>query len=249
MDALISFFIILGLISLFYFIYYWINSEILSESEIKTLALSRRFDDAYKYFGFTYSQYVINKEFKSKLNKKGEVYSCDNPLSIFPSIISALLKGKKHEWVVFAFVKNQTVFAFYTNKGDDNQSVSVNTHPVNLGMFASKHEADLILQFHNHPNAVLSTSKQDIISADYFGELFTKHSVNYLAFVCGAGNYYQYSWWLTDSFFTMNNYFEIITREDIKSRSSNFKLRKELNRKKSFMRSCLEKNKSHNIYT
>ena len=48
---------------------------------------------------------------------------------------------------------------------------------------------------------------QDHVSTKYFGELFTKSSMTFLSFVCGAGLFNQYGWWITDSYFNFGAYF------------------------------------------
>lgn len=249
MDYLTLFLVILILFPLIYFFYFWANSDLLEETEIKQLAISQRFCDIFNYLGFTELQFEINKEFKSALNKNGQLYNCDELLNNFPSTASALLKGKKHEWVIFAFVKNKKVYSFYTNKGNDNQSVSLNMSYEYVCKIAKDREADVVLEFHNHPNAVLASSQQDISSANYYGKLFVGDKINFLAFVSGRGRYYQYGWWFTDSLYNVNNYLEKIQKENGTSRSVNFALRKELKRKKYFKDLKLNSNSSHNFNT
>jgi len=175
-----TFFIVINFLFLFsYSLYFWTNSEILSDDEIKELSNSQRFWDLQNYFSFTKGQFIVDKKFKSGLNTKGQFYFCNEPLNNFPAIASALLKGKKHEWVIFAFVKNKNVFSFYINKGDDNQSVTPNISPEFIRKFAKDNNSEIILEFHNHPNAILGASKQDIISANYFGTLFAEYEINY----------------------------------------------------------------------
>ena len=234
MDYGILILIIIILIPLFYLLYFWANSEILNEKEITELSCSKRFWDLHNYFDFTESQFNVNKEFKSALNKNGQLYNCNETLSNFPGIASALLKSKKHEWIIFAFANNKNVNAFYTNKGNDNQSVTPNITPEHITKLANDNNANIVLQFHNHPNAVLSASSQDLTSAKYFGNIFNDNSINYLSFVCGAGRFHQYGWWITESFFSPDQYITAIKNENGKSRSKNFELRKELKRKRGF---------------
>lgn len=246
MDSVTLIIIIIVLVPLLYLLYFWVNSEILSDDEINELANSKRFWDIYNYLGFSESQFEVNKDFKSALNKNGQLYNCAESLNNFPSVASALLKGKKHEWIIFAFAKNKMVYSFYTNKGNDSQSVAPNLSSDYINKIAKDGGADLILEFHNHPNAVLSASQQDITSAKYFGKLFTENRINYLAFVSGTGRFNQYGWWFTDDFFNINNYLENIKKDNGTSRRKNYDLRKELKRKKYFKDFRLN-NASHNI--
>lgn len=249
MDTSILILTLLILIPLIYFIYYWTNSYPLDENEIDELAISQRFWDIYQYFSFADSQGQVNQEFKSALNTKGQFYRIfDIDISIFPSIAAGLLKGKKHEWILFAFSKDKKVFSFYINKGYDNQSVAPNITIEETKRIAFENKANIILEFHNHPNAVLGASKQDIISANYFGETLCEVGINFLAFVCGRGNFIQYSWWFIDSFFPESNYLKDIENNNGKTRSQNFQMRKELKRKNYVRTIRLNVNASHNIY-
>lgn len=247
MDLATLIIVIIVIVPLLYLLYFWVNSEILSDDEINELANSQRFWDTYNYLGFTESQFEVNKEFKSALNKNGQLYNCNKSLNNFPSFASALLKGKKHEWIIFAFAKNKMVYSFYTNKGNDNQSVAPNLSSDYIIKIAKDGGADLVMQFHNHPNAVLSASQQDISSANYFGKIFTDNKLNFTAFVSGTGRFHQYGWWFTDTFFNINNYIENIKKDNGTSRSVNFYLRKELKRKKYFKDFRLNNNSSHNL--
>jgi len=246
MDSATLIIVIIVLVPLLYLFYFWVNSEILTDDEINELACSQRFWDTYNYLGFTESQFEVNKEFKSALNKNGQLYNCNESLNNFPAVASALLKGKKHEWIIFAFAKNKMVYSFYTNKGNDNQSVAPNLSSDYIIKIAENGGADMVLEFHNHPNAVLSASQQDITSANYFGEIFTNKSLNFTAFVSGAGRFHQYGWWFNETFFDINNYLKHIKKENGTSRSVNFDLRKELKRKKYFKDFRLN-NSSHNL--
>lgn len=246
MDLLTLIILIIVLVPLLYLFYYWANSEILNDDEINELAVSQRFWDTYNYLGFAESQFGVNKEFKSTLNKNGQLYDCNESLNNFPSIASALLKGKKHEWIIFAFAKNKVVYSFYTNKGSDNQSVSPNLSSDYINKLAKNGGADMVLEFHNHPNGVLSASQQDISSANYFGEIFTNNRLNFTAFVSGTGRFRQYGWWFTENFFEINIYIELIKKENGTSRRVNFDFRQELKKKKHFKDYCLN-NSSHNL--
>lgn len=247
MDSATLIIVIIVLVPLLYLLYFGVNSEILTEDEINELANSQRFWDTYNYLGFIESQFEVNKEFKSALNKNGQLYNCNESLNNFPSIASALLKGKKHEWIIFAFSKNKIVYSFYINKGTDNQSVAPNLSSDYINKIAKDGGADMVLEFHNHPNAVLSASQQDISSANYFGKIFTNNGLNFSAFVSGAGRFHQYGWWFTENFFDINNYLEHIKKENGTSRSVNFDLRKEMKRKKNLKDFRLNSNSSHNF--
>src|SRR3989337_2717415 len=103
MDYGILILVVIILIPIFYLLYFWANSESLLEGEVNELANSQRYWDIFNYLGFNDVLFEVNKELKSALNKRGQFYNCNETLSNGPGIVSALLKGKKHEWVIFAF--------------------------------------------------------------------------------------------------------------------------------------------------
>jgi len=116
MDTAALIIVIIVLIPLLYLFYFWANSDVLKDIEVQELAESQRFWDIINYLSLNSATSQVNKEFKSALNKSGQFYNCDETLSNFPGIAAALLKGKKHEWVIFAFAKNKKVFSFCQNE-------------------------------------------------------------------------------------------------------------------------------------
>ena len=58
------------------------------------------------------------------MNPNGKLYRINEPLFVFPSIAAALLKYKKHEWIVIAFEKEKKISSAWLNKGFDRSGVS-----------------------------------------------------------------------------------------------------------------------------
>ncbi len=230
-----------------YFIYFLTYSTDLSELEIIELSKSQRFWDIEQSLNFSNYLFTIDKNFKANMSKSGQFYKCSQKLIDFPSFAAALLKRKKHEWIIYGFGKDNTVFTFYTNKGIDNTSVSPNITVETMIEFAQTNSAQIILEFHNHPNAVLSPSAQDLISTKNTGAKFIANNLSFLSFVCGRGEFSQYGWWFHNNFHPLKKYITNNNKKNKQSRSENFRLRKELRKKRSYRELILQKDSSSNI--
>lgn len=170
----------------------------LNELEEKKLAEKRRNKKIKAYFDFDESEYIANKEFKKNMNPNGEFYECDDKLYEFPSIASALLKYKKHEWIIVAFEKSKKVDLMWLNKGVSRESVSVILPIEKIASIAAENSHSSVMIFHNHPNSNPSEydcsnpSDQDKRSAKIISDKLSKKGINLIEFICERGNHYQY---------------------------------------------------------
>ena len=123
--------------------------------------------------------------------KDGLVLDLNIPKQFFPAITAWNLKGKKHEWIVIAFEKDGVIFKSYSHKGDDNQSVCILPFEV-IQTYAERNNATYVLIVHNHPNGVLSASKEDKISARELSKILKKINVKLDEFVCARGRFIWY---------------------------------------------------------
>ena len=87
------------------FIGYFILSHLrpLNNNEIIQLGSKRRTSEIKNYYTFDRSESVVNKSFKSGMDTAGKYYHVNERLTSFPSTAAALLKYKKHEWVIIGF--------------------------------------------------------------------------------------------------------------------------------------------------
>lgn len=58
------------------------------------------------------------------MNPNGTFYRISENLFGFPSTATALLKYKKHEWIIIAFEKDKRAELIWLNKGFDRSGVS-----------------------------------------------------------------------------------------------------------------------------
>ena len=212
----------------FEIIFYVKHKRPLTATEIQSLANKRKRKYVNKKFAFQHIPTGVNQAFKSSLNPKGKKYRVNEDLESFPSLVGALLKGKKHEWNLEAVVKDERIVIFYTNKGDDRNSVYCLLSAGELIEMCKNEGGCTILSFHNHPNANLNASEQDFRSANYYGNEFSNNGINYLAFVCGRGRFLRYYMKISPAYYPQNAKIENIAKENGLSQERNYKLHREL---------------------
>ena len=219
---------------IFELIFYHTHLSPLTEQEIQSLANKRKRDYVIKTYNFITCECNIDMDFKSSMNPKGQLYRTDKDMKTFPSIVSALLKGKKHEWIVKAIVKDEIVTCFYTNKGDGNLSVSCNLSIQEITSLCKRENGNTIMAFHNHPNSnpnqytCLLASEQDMISAKYYSDYLSDNGINYVDFVCERGRFIKYYTRIAPTFYPINAKIENIKKENGLSNKQNYKLHREL---------------------
>lgn len=240
---------IIGLIifALLYWLFHFLqNISPLTDFEIYELAAGRRFNDLVTHNDFQDFIIDADKDFKKGLSASGKFYRVSEHLNSFPSLAASLLKGKKHEWRIIGFASKTDVIGIWANKGDNNNSVSLSVSVNDIIKLAKEYQADTILDFHNHTNAVFQASETDINSAAYLGDTFLNSNLNYFAFVVARGKFKQYAWWVLDTIFSIDKYLEAIKKNNGKGIFINYDLNMELRRRKHFKNLQMISNASSN---
>ena len=169
-------------------LFFFTHRKPLTEAEMILLAELRKRRYIGRVFRFPHSAIAIDKSFKSSLSPSGAWYAVSVPLANFPSYVAALLKGKKHEWIVLGIVKEETVVCFWANKGQNNASVAFRCEPNEIVLACKAKGGHTVLCLHNHPNPdpqhynCLSASQQDKISAQELAQAAALRGVNWLEF-------------------------------------------------------------------
>ena len=183
----------------------------LSDNETIQLSTKRRNKSIKKYFSFDSKEYNVNKEFKSKMKSDGKFYDVNINLYKFPSTAAALLKYKKHEWILVGFEKSQNIFYMWANKGSDRKKVSLNLPFDEIMTIGSQENASSIMIFHNHPNInpyyydTSRPSDQDVQSARNLSDTCIQHGINLLEFVCERGAHNRYFSSYSDKFYPLGD--------------------------------------------
>jgi hypothetical protein len=222
--VIIGVFLLISLISIV------IHLRALTKEEVKSLGGKRRNKQTRMYFSFNTQEFAVNKEFKKRMNPNGTFYRISESLFAFPAIAAALLKYKKHEWMIIAFEKDKKVELFWLNKGFDRSGVSPYLSLEDITKTAKQENQISVLIFHNHPNAdpsyddCTTPSDQDIKSANKFAQTLNPNGINLLEFVCERGKHYGYFLSLSDNFLPLTEFTEAIDKINGQSKFKNLSL-------------------------
>jgi hypothetical protein len=171
----------------------------LNRKEIYELAKKRRAQAIEAYYQFSGVELKANKTLKKAMHAQGRFYEADVRLVNFPAAAAALVKGKKHEWILIGFEKNQRVRLLWLNKGPDRTEVAPRIPPEAF-RGALNGEYTTVLMAHNHPNGGLQPSDQDLRSARYWARELLPQGRNLVEFVCARGRFRKYHHVVSEKF-------------------------------------------------
>lgn len=204
-----------AIVSLFIF------SRPLNESDIHALAYKRRNSAISAYYTFDTEEYWISPEAKKKMQPHGSLYELSSPtsLSSFPSFAAALLKYKKHEWIIIGFEREGLVVKLWVNKGQDSERAYLKLSLSSLLAIANEQNCTTVLFLHNHPNpnpSQFSTSRpseNDLAFAQTLANLLVPEGINLLAFICERGRHYEYWRSIHNEFLPIESFVKAIEQE------------------------------------
>lgn len=215
------------------FIFILFHIRPLRAKEVNSLGRKRRRRKINRYFKFSESEKTVNQNFKKKMNPNGKFYSIDLSLYNFPSLAAALLKYKKHEWILIGFEKDKRIKSLWMNKGSSRDSVASELSTESMVFKAQENSFSSILILHNHPNInpvrydCTKPSKQDIATAKEASVILNEAGINLLEFICERGRYYHFFQSISQSFIPLDQIVTEITSLNGKSRWVNFRLHME----------------------
>lgn len=225
--------VILVLVSIFgltVFIFVLIHLRPMADYEIEQLGTKRRQKQIRTYFSFNPREFNVDKEFKKRMNPNGKLYKINEDISAFPSIAAALLKYKKHEWIIIAFERQKNVDLIWLNKGFDRSGVSPYLSIENMVNIANRENHTSVFILHNHPNTNPNyyncnrPSTKDIESAKEFACVLNRNGINLIEFVCERGMHYEYFLSVADSFLPISEFLIVINRVNGLSKFKNLSL-------------------------
>lgn len=202
----------------------------LTDEEIFILANKRRRKKIDAYYQFSHYQVSVNLDFKKGMAAEGAYYNIQANLREFPSIAAALLKYKKHEWIIIGFEKDMKVPFVWLNKGPNNSQVASHLSYAGMVNHACSGNYSTVIVLHNHPNPdpstyyMLSPSEQDKRSAKSLEDVLLPASVNLLEFVCERGGFHQFHRAIAPSFIPVETIKAAINSENNVSRRQNLGL-------------------------
>ena len=198
--------------------------------EVHRLAEKRRRKQVRAYFWFSSGKVNPNAGFKNAMAARGAFYPVEAGLSWFPSFAAALLKHKKHEWIIIAFERAKKVDLMWLNKGSDRTCVAPH---LSMGAIVQRAQAKCcasVLVFHNHPNPdpsrfdMLCASAQDHHRAALLRDVALPAGVNLLEFVCERGRFLEYHRSVAPAFFPLEVFTDSAAAENGRSSLHNLRL-------------------------
>lgn len=228
MPALILFLLIIAIFSIILLIF----SKPLTDDQILKLSQKRRNRRIQHYFSSSIG-YSPSKHFKSTLEPDGKLYQVDLDMSGGPSFVANLLKYKKHEWSVIAFVGNEKAKYFWANKGPDRSQVYLVSMNFVLRT-AKENDCDVIMAFHNHPAhdpqhySYRRPSSPDLENAERRSQVLNTGGISYLAYICERGTPYRYCLKPSENLYPLTIFCEETRIENAKGRITHVKLHFEL---------------------
>ena len=196
----------------------------LDSREVSRLAGKRRLRGVRSYLSsLQRRQMVAALEFKSRMKREGEFARVDLPTDCVASWAASLLKYKKHEWILVAFLAGRVCPLVWYNKGLDRTQVSLYLSPDSMRGFAKGIGAETVLVFHNHPNPdphrynCTRPSGQDIQSAGHLGSHLTQAGMSLVEYVCERGTPYRYYVAVGDRLLPVAPFAEAVRRANRKS--------------------------------
>ena len=220
-----------GLIEL---LFYLTHQRPMTEAEINLLAIKRKRRYIMRTFRFPQAECSVDKSFKSSMSPYGKWYFQSVGIHNFPSYVSALLKGKKHEWVVIGLVKDERIICFWANKGHDNRSVYFTCEIDELLSLCRQFGCHSVIRLHNHPNSnpqyynCLLASDQDRASAKSLAQEMNARGLNWFDFVCERGRFVEYFRSFSTGFMPLCAKPNTIRSKNNISATGNYKLHREL---------------------
>jgi hypothetical protein len=212
------------------------NRHPLTHDEVSRLAAKRRRNRQLQEYQFCVQPRPANPDEKKAMKSTGEFVACDLDYHEAPSRIAGLLKYKKHEWIVFAFIARKRVVRLWWNKGPDGTRVWPLLPIATLQTLATTLGVEAIAVLHNHPNPnpsrfrVNSPSDADLNSAAHLHRMLVAMGGNLLEFICERGTCHLYYAAFAEAVVPMGPVLAEVAAANDKGVFPNYWLRKELSR-------------------
>lgn len=207
-------------------------SRPLSEEQNPQLAQKRRNRKIGLYFTPSVFGYSPTRDFKSGLKPDGRLYKTDLDMPDLSSFVARLLKYKKHEWSVIAFVKDRKAEYLWANKGPDRTKV----HLISINYVlkvAQESGCDVIMAFHNHPAhnpqySYRKPSSLDLEAAEKLSHILNAANISYLDHVCERGTAHRYCLKSSPTLYPLTTILSAVETENSEGRMTHIKLHFEL---------------------
>jgi hypothetical protein len=208
----------------------------LNNPEVFALSRKRQRTRALAKFSFSTMRRPADVAEKKAMKAQGQFVSCDLGFRDAPAQMAGLLKYKKHEWIVIAFINSFHIRHLWWNKGPNRTNVWSLLRDQSLSTAIHSFKPDAIAILHNHPNPDPSRyrmnipSELDLQHALFYDGEFSKHGISLLEFICERGVPYLYYASFAGSVALIDPIIDEIQKINGTGIFKNYSLRKELRR-------------------
>jgi hypothetical protein len=202
----------------------------LSSREISRLAAKLRRLEVSQRFAFSRQEFSVDADFKRRMAGRGRLYQVDETLSAFPGLAAALLKYKKHEWVIVGFERHRRVRLMWLNKGANSEHVEFLIDVDDMVSVATASDCSTVLVLHNHPNpnparySYSRPSPLDLAGSKERAALLNARGLNLLEFVCERGVAHEYRRAISDQYLSVAQFAQSIAALNGSSMGVNLRL-------------------------
>ena len=210
----------------------------LNDKEIAELSRVRRIEYINTHFRFSQKGYRINPQYRESLDKRGRWDKIPIPFEQIGSFLTELLRFKRHEWFVWVLTDEISAKLIWANKGDDNESCYFRGSRIQLVLLAANNQCNTVICFHNHPHTkdrygdLLSPSDTDLRTYSKLKEFYNERGLNFIDGLCTQGRFIIYGQSFSDTYFPVTTSQAEIRSENAICPKNNYKLHKELRKKK-----------------
>jgi hypothetical protein len=199
----------------------------LNDQEIDELSPKRRRKSITAFYAYENVQYIVHKDSKKAMPADGGYLAVDWKLNNAPPLAAALLKHKKHEWIMVAFEKDKNVNYLYMNKGDNKSSVGLYISIQHVVDMCTRSGYKSVHIFHNHPNPngyATGASDADLKSALEWSPVLNKSDIALIEYICDRGRPIRYYSSIPNSFQPIATFRSELDRQNGVSWSENLSL-------------------------
>lgn len=211
-----------------------IHRRPLLDNEIEMLSQARRKAYINELFAFSHQPASVNPEYRASLSHEGRWDRVDVELKKTLSLLTELLKYKRHEWSVWCLANDTRCMYLWANKGWDNSSCFFKGSMVQLVALAKSTGCTTLIHMHNHPHTadrtwnLLRPSDTDLQSLSSMQDICDEAGLNYIDALCSQGKYIIFGFSFFDGYYPTGTRVEDIAAENGLSEKSNYSLHKEL---------------------
>lgn len=223
-----------GCYVIYRFLFWITHRRPLTEDEMERLSSARRVASINKTYSFTHNVVRVNPDYRASLNKEGRWDRVSIPLGETLSLLTQMLRYKRHEWSVWCIADETECKYVWANKGDDNVSCYFKGSMAVVAALAETSRCNTLIHMHNHPHTqertwnLLSPSETDLETLQHMSQVCEGIGLNFVDALCSQGKFIVFGWAFPDQYYPAGSSVEEVRIENGISKAQNFRLHTEL---------------------